>query len=444
MRTTVVAVATVGVALAVGSVAMVVLLRGALTREVRRTTRLRATQVARALESGAGAGSLAVAEQDEQLLQVLDAHGNVTGSSPNLAGRPAVVRLEAGRTTVMKAPINDHDDFVVAAATANTSGGRSTVIVAQALADVTAATQAITRLLLIGLPILVALVALTIWRVVHRALAPVEAIRAEVDSISATELGRRVPIPPGDDEIARLAATMNQMLGRLEGADAAQRRFISDASHELRSPVASIRQHAEVALAHPEHVTTVALAETVLAEDLRVGRLVEDLLVLAKVDEQALRLQRIPLDLDDLVFEEARHLRQTTTLRVDTAGVAAARVSGDAAALRRVLRNLGDNAQRHGRGRILFTLAETGNAVVLTVDDDGPGIAEPDRARVFGRFVRLDVARARDDGGSGLGLAIVAELVRAHGGSVLVGESALGGLRVELTLPGPQGRESGP
>ncbi len=312
MRTTVTAVATVGVALAIGAVAMVVLLRGALTREVRRTTRLRATEVATALESGAGPGSLAVAEQDEQLLQVLDANGNVTESSPNIAGRPAVTRLEAGKTIIIKTPINDHDDFVVAAATVNISGGRFTVIVGRALADVTAATQATTRLLLIGLPILAALVGLTIWSVVRRALAPVEAIRREVDSISAAELERRVPLPPGDDEIARLATTMNQMLGRLDAADAAQRRFISDASHELRSPVASIRQHAEVALAHPDLVTTTALAETVLAEDLRVERLVEDLLVLAKIDEQALRLQRSPLDLDDLVFEEARHLRETT------------------------------------------------------------------------------------------------------------------------------------
>ena len=141
--------------------------------------------------------------------------------------------------------------------------------------------------------------------VVGRALAPVEAIRAEVDAISAAALHRRVPDPPADDEIARLARTMNRMLDRLEQAQARQRRFVSDASHELRSPVASIRQHAEVALAHPDRTTTAELAETVLAEDLRLQRLVEDLLLLTRADEHTLALRRRPVDLDDLVFDEA-------------------------------------------------------------------------------------------------------------------------------------------
>ena len=134
------------------------------------------------------------------------------------------------------------------------------------------------------------------------------------------------------------------------------------------------------------------------------------------------------------MFEEARRLRAGSGLRVDTTAVSGGRVDGDAAGLRRVLRNLGDNAASHAGGRLAFSVAERDGAVVLAVDDDGPGIPEVDRERVFQRFVRLDDARARDDGGSGLGLAIVAELVAAHGGTVAVASSPLGGARVEVIL----------
>jgi signal transduction histidine kinase len=236
---------------------------------------------------------------------------------------------------------------------------------------------------------------------------------------------------------------MNRMLDRLMRAQASQRRFISDASHELRSPVASIRQHAEVALAHPERSggTPPALAETALAEALRLQRLVDDLLLLARADEHALRLQPHPVDLDDLVLEEAKRLRTATDLAVDTTGVSACRVHADEQAVRRVLRNLGDNAARHARKRVAFTLASAGQdgRAVLSVQDDGPGVPAADRERVFERFVRLDDARARDWGGSGLGLAIVAELVGAHGGAVRVTDGALGGARFDVTLPAASG-----
>jgi signal transduction histidine kinase len=310
-------------------------------------------------------------------------------------------------------------------------------VVARSVEAVGEATGAVAGLLAVGLPLLLAVVGVTTWMVVGRALAPVEAIRTEVDAISAAALHRRVPDPPADDEIGRLARTMNRMLARLEQAQARQRRLVSDASHELRSPVAAIRQHAEVALAHPDRTTVGELAETVLAEDLRLQRLAEDLLLLTRADEHTLALRRRPVDLDDLVFEEARRLRAATGLRVDTGAVSAGRVDGDAAGLRRVLRNLGDNAARHAAGRLAFSLAERDGLVLLGVDDDGPGIPEADRERVFERFVRLDDARARDDGGSGLGLAIVAELVAAHGGTVAIGSSPLGGARVEVTLPRP-------
>jgi signal transduction histidine kinase len=318
---------------------------------------------------------------------------------------------------------------------ADTALGRRTVLVVRSTEAVTEPTAAVGGLLAVGLPLLLAVVAAITWIVVGRTLAPVEAIRAEVDAISAAALHRRVNLPPADDEIGRLARTMNRMLGRLEQAQARQRRLVSDASHELRSPVAAIRQHAEVALAHPDRTTTAELAATVLAEDLRLQRLAEDLLLLTQADEHTLTLRRRPVDLDDLVFDEARRLRHTSGLRVDTTAVSAGRVDGDAAGLRRVLRNLGDNAARHAAGHLAFSVTECDGLVLLGVDDDGPGIPEVDRGRVFERFVRLDDARGRDGGGSGLGLAIVAELARAHGGTVAVASSPLGGARVEVTLP---------
>jgi signal transduction histidine kinase len=434
VRTTLAALLVVGVAMVVGGVMLVAVLRNALTGEVRASARLRATEVAAALESGTRPDQLAVGEAEDLLIQVLDARGEVVRASRNVQGLPPVARLRPGTSARVDVPI-DNDDFLAVAVAASTPEGRLTVVVARVADMVAESTRIVTVLLAVGLPVLLLVVAATTWKVVGRALAPVEAIRGEVDEISAVELHRRVPDPPGDDEVARLARTMNRMLGRLQRAHQRQRRFVADASHELRSPVASIRQHAEVALAHPGRTTTAELAATVLAEDLRIQRLVEDLLLLARADEHALPARRRQVDLDDLVFDEARRLRDGTGLHIDVGAVSAGRVDGDAEGLRRVLRNLGDNAARHAGTRIGFALGERDGAAVLAVDDDGPGIPAGDRERVLERFVRLDDARGRDAGGSGLGLAIVAELVAAHGGAVSVTGSPLGGARVEVSLP---------
>ena len=243
-----------------------------------------------------------------------------------------------------------------------------------------------------------------------------------------------MPEPATGDEIARLATTMNRMLARLESSQARQRRFVSDAAHELRSPVASIRQHAEVALAHPESTPIGDLAGTVHAENLRVEGLVDDLLLLARLDEGAREAEE-QVDLDDIVLAEAARLRAANLLTIDTSGVGAGRVLGRSAELERVIRNLVDNAARHAEAVIALAVIDTGASIVLTVDDDGPGIPAADRDRVFDRFVRLDDARARDGGGSGLGLSIVRAVVEAHGGEVRFAEGADGGARVHARLP---------
>ncbi len=435
VRTTLAATIVVGLAMVVGALLLVVVLREHLIDGIKSAVDLRAVDVVTGIESGSGTGGLAIDESDDMLVQVVAADGTVVASSHNVDGLPPVVRLGPGESRVIAVPIDD-TDFLATAHGAETPDGRLVVVVARTIDTVADSTRTVTRLLAVGLPLMLLVVAAITWAVVGRALAPVEAIRAEVDEISAAQLHRRVPTPPGEDEISRLATTMNRMLARLEQSQARQHRFISDASHELRSPVASIRQHAEVALAHPEGTPTAELAEIVLAENLRVQRLVEDLLLLARADEHALSRDRRPLDLDDIVFDEARRLRDVTELRVETTGVSAGRVDGDAAGLRRVLRNLGDNASRHARSRVAFALAAENGSLVLAVDDDGPGIPASERAVVLERFVRLDDARARDAGGSGLGLAIVSEVVAAHGGQVTIADSPLGGARVEVRLPG--------
>jgi signal transduction histidine kinase len=434
--TTAVAIVIVAIALIAGAMALLTVLRGTLIDEVKDAAGAQALEVARQLDSGQPP-ILEVAPSDEQLIQVLGPDGSVLASSRNVTGEAAVARLSPGESEQVLTPL-DSEEFMAVAEGAQTSDGPRTVLVARALIGVFETTAVVTKVLLIGLPLLLVVVAVTTWVMVGRALAPVDAIRREVDEISAAQLHRRVPQPDADDEIGRLAATMNRMLERLESARNSQRRFVSDASHELRSPITTIRQHAEVALAHPDGTTTEELAEVVLAEEMRIQRLVEDMLLLARADEHV-PLPRAPVDLDDLAFEEAGRLRSTTSLRVDTAAVEAARVHGDADALGRLLRNLGENAARHASGRVDITLADLGDDVVLTVDDDGPGIPESERERVLQRFVRLDEARSRDDGGSGLGLSIVDEVVRGHGGSMSITRSPLGGARIQVRLTADEG-----
>lgn len=428
VRLTVTAVLVVGAALVGGAAVLVWLLGSALTDQVCAAAREQAERTAAAVDRGEPLGASA------QVTQVLDAGGNVADSSPDLHGRAPLEHGRTGECRTIEPPGFD-DDYAVVAAGFDVQEGPALVVVGRPLVDVLDSTQFVTRALLIGLPVVLLLVGATTWYVVGRTLAPVAAITREADGITAADLGRRVPQPDGSDEVARLAATVNRMLDRLERAQAGQRRFVSDASHELRSPIATIRQYAELALAHPDRMTLPELARVVLTEDLRIQRLVEDLLVLARADEQMLQLPSATVDLDDLVLAEARQLRATTGLTVDTSAVSAGQVRGDPAALQRVLRNLTENAARYARTTVRLTLAETGQDVVLTVSDDGPGVPPVDRDRVFERFVRLGDARTRDDGGSGLGLAIVAELVRVLRGSVRLGESPLGGARFEVRLP---------
>jgi len=433
VRITLVATAVVAVALIAGSFVLVSMLSSRLSDTVRTSAQTQADQVAAALAES-GVAALRLPEDDDRLIQVLDGDNEVVVSSSEEIGPGLLSDVAPGKSAPITVAFDD-DGYLAVATVTDTSQGRYTVVAAHALDQVAESRGALTTLLAAGVPILLVLLGLTTWRVVGGALAPVEAIRREVDEVSARELHRRVPQPGGDDEISRLAATMNRMLARLESARLRQQQFVSDASHELRSPMASIRAHVEVAIAHPDRGTTRELAETVLAESLRVQQLVENLLVLARADEQHSAPMHQPVDLDDLVFSAAQRLRGRTDVAMDTSRVSAGRVRGDAALLRRVIDNLLDNAVRHAISRVEVSLREDGDLVLLRVDDDGQGVAHEDRDVIFARFSRLDDARARDDGGAGLGLAIVAEVVTGHGGTVSLTESSTGGARFDVRLP---------
>ena len=443
VRTTALAVIVLGAALIVAGVAMVVLLRGQLTADVQLAALRQAQSIVDKFSMSDGGIKLSDLKEDvneevgeEELIQVVDGRtGRELVSSDNVK-EGAIVPMKAGAAGQIAdiSPYVRGEDgpFLVVAVTAATSDGRLEVVAGQSLEPVAEMVRAVSVLLVGGIPLLLLVVASVSARVVGSALSPVEAMRDEVETISSRDLHRRVPQPSGGDEIARLASTMNGMLARLEKGQARQRRFVSDASHELRSPVATIRAHAEVALAHPETSKLEELADIVLQENARLQSLVEDLLLLSHADEGTLQLRTQAVDVDDLVFEEAKRLRATTELRVRTSKVSAGRVSGDREQLNRLLRNLSDNAARHARGIVEFSLRDGDGSVLLTVDDDGRGVAPSERERVFERFVRLEEGRDRDSGGTGLGLAIVAEIAAAHEAGVAVAESPMGGARFEV------------
>jgi signal transduction histidine kinase len=432
VRTTTGAVFVVGVALVIAAAVMLVILRRSLTDNVRATALQRADAVASFISSGAS-GDPTRARDDDEFVQVLDDRGRVVLASSNAEDRPIVDDLIPGESREIDVPFED--DPFLAVATEDRQGSHS-IVVGRTLDEVLESTEVVGTLLLVGAPLLLLFVAAVTWSVVGRALAPVESMRTEVDAISTDELYRRVPGPGGSDEVARLATTMNKMLDRLEAGQARQRRFVSDASHELRSPVSTIRQHAEVALEHPNESSTEDLAAVVLSEDLRLQRLVEDLLLLARMDEHVVDARKALLDLDDVVLEEVARHRDSKDRTIDITKVSAGRVLGDRKQLAKLTGNLLENAFRHARRNVAVALAQENDRVVLRVDDDGTGLPPEERARIFERFVRLQQARDRDSGGSGLGLAIVGEVAAAHGGTAVALDSPLGGARFEVSLPG--------
>ncbi|MEZ5309243.1 MAG: HAMP domain-containing sensor histidine kinase [Microthrixaceae bacterium] len=285
--------------------------------------------------------------------------------------------------------------------------------------------------LVLALPLLAFAAGIMTWFITGRALAPVGAMTRRVRELSATNLDARVPVPPTADEIAQLARTMNEMLDRLQKASIAQRQFVSDASHELRSPVASIRAQLETALRYPDDVDWPEVAKIVLAEDDRLEHLVGNLLAMARLEEGR-RGPRSEIDLDELVMAQTKRL---TGIRLDLSGVSGGRVWGNPDELTSVIRNLLDNAHRYASSKITVTVVDQGPWVTLTVADDGPGIPLAHREMIFKRFARLEEGRERDMGGTGLGLALSKRIVEQHNGEISAHQNDPDGALFVVRLP---------
>jgi len=334
----------------------------------------------------------------------------------------------------MGSPVAGLDgDFRVAALSTETATGPVVVYVGRGIKNVNHDVFVAAVILGVGLPLLVALVGTTTWFLVGRALTPVESIRQEVADITGSDLHRRVPQPATRDEIARLASTMNGMLDRLEAATDRQRRFVDDASHELRSPLAVLRGELEIALTHSDTADWRAVATRMLGDVSRQERLVHDLLFMARA-EHGRRAPEVLVDLEGVVFDEVERVRIRSSAVIDVSGVSAAPVRGRAEDLARVVANLLDNAVLHATRRVQVTVGLDGCSAELVVHDDGPGIPLHLRDQIFERFARIDEGRSRDRGGTGLGLAIASDIVKAHGGTITVEDAAVGA-RLVVRLP---------
>lgn len=419
VRVTLAAAGLFAVALVLASFGLVRSVHDNLVDEIEKTNKEQLEQIALQLERGV----------DPENVQV---PGGGPGGTPLLqasgpGGRPVNLPGANGRPQ----PLPRENAQVRAQRQVETAQGTITLVAENSLDEVDSTVNSITGALVIGVPVLIALLAGLTWWLTGRALKPVEAIRAEAAAITGSTIHRRVPEPNTDDEVGRLARTMNSMLDRLEETSLRQRRFVSDASHELRSPVAVIRAQLEVALRRGDDADWSTVARRVLVEDERLEQAVSELLELARTEEGA-DSAPVVVDLDEVVLEETARERRVP---VDTSRVLAGRVHGTNAQFARVVANLLDNACRHAKAHVAVALARQEHDVVLTVDDDGPGIPAAERERVFERFTRLDEGRSRDAGGVGLGLAMVQAIVERHGGSVSVDDAPLGGARFVVRLP---------
>jgi signal transduction histidine kinase len=434
-RITALASVAVAVVLVAAGAALVLLQRNGLIDVLDENLTQRADDIVALTENGDLPQELATGA-NEGYAQLVGTDGRVLVSSPNLSGEPALPfepPPDSGDAfQIIEVPTVDDDLFRALTRTIPDVGvlylGTTYDVVAESAATLISALAWI-------IPVLVLALAALIWWLVGGTLRPVEDIRVEVAEIEATDLGRRVPQPGTNDEIDRLAATMNDMLARLESSVGRQQRFVADASHELRNPLTRLRSELEVDIAEATDAEQRAVLRELLDDVLGMQVMVEDLLFLARSDAGRAAPAFHRLDLDDLVLEEARRIQSHQRVEVDLSTVSAAQVMGDPGQLTRAIRNLMDNAERHAASRVELSLQESGEDAVLVVADDGPGIPEEEADRIFERFTRLDEARTSGTGGTGLGLAISRDIVERHQGSLALLPTDGIGARFQVKIP---------
>jgi signal transduction histidine kinase len=440
--------ATVGLAigLAVGGVALTVLLRSGLERASDDEARQTAQDVVVLVDAGRLPDP--VPAGGTSLVQVVDQQGRVLAASAG-ADRlvPAVSADQisaalAGPVTVPGSQFGVLGPVRVIALPAGSPIDPSTVVVGSPSGDIDDAVRVVRTVVIIGFVLLLAVLAVVLWLFVGATLRPVEALRAGAEKITGANSNDTLPLPDSADEIRRLAETLNDMLARLEVSRKRQRAFVADAAHELRSPLTSLRTQLEVAAATGDEPDP----DDLVAEVDRLTGLVEDLLLLAKVDDGT-PPPRQRFDLAEMATGMAkRYAAARVPVVIEVADTPA--VDANAGAVTRVLANLLDNAVRYAATGVRLTVRSTEGSAEVTIADDGPGIPAADRERVFERFTRLQYARDRDSGGSGLGLAIVRELITQQGGTVSLADTRAGaagdpGLTVRVRLPSAQGPVSG-
>ena len=431
-RLTIVSTVVLAVGLVAGTALILTALERGLTGSLDDVARQRGQDVARLIDtrnlpdpvpvSGGTAG-----------IQVVDSQQRVRAASPGgdhlvpILEPADVERARAGEAVRLDgARLGIDDTLRVVGVRAGTADDPLTVLVASSLFEADRTVRFVRLVLLIATPLLLAALATLSWLVIGAALRPVEALSRGAEAVTADRTGARLPVPLADDEIHRLAVTLNGMLARLQTANERQREFVADAAHELRSPLTSARTQLEVALRHADRDDWEDTARGVLADTDRMARLVDDLLVLARLDAEPPAPAAEPVDLGEVaaaVVERYNNARVPVTL---SSADGALCVRGDQEALARVLVNLVDNAVRLAASRVDVAVAGADGVASLTVTDDGPGVPEADRERVFERFTRLDESRARgtDDSGAGLGLAIVRSIVTNFGGTITLEDAA--------------------
>jgi signal transduction histidine kinase len=456
VRVTATAVALLAATLLVSTAALGAFLRHTLTSNVERHLDNQIEAVVNLARAGQLPAILAPTGRESGQIQVIGADGSVVARSPGVATTARLDVIPAPATGSRAADTVDGiridgdrgEHYRIVARSTRTPAGPLVVYGASTLRGADRAVRALRVAAGIGIPALVLLAGLFAWRAVRRALAPVDAMTAEVDEIEGHALERRVTAPAGDDEIARLARTLNHMLDRLDSAVGQQRRFAADASHELRSPLAAARAQLEVGLAYPDRTDWAVTAANVLDELGRLERLAAELLELARLDAApagpadgavtGVGPRREPVDLAELVAREAsgpewRDLPLTRPAATATAA-GPVRVLADPDLVVRVIRNLLANARRHARSRITLEAGAGDDAGWVRVANDGQPIPLEHRDRIFEPFTRIDNARASRAGGAGLGLAISRRIARAHGGDLVL-EAGDDGASFLLTLP---------
>jgi signal transduction histidine kinase len=437
VRITLLATVVTGVAVLLAGLWLVDAVEGSLTDRLRDADRARLLTYRSAIEQGRSPFDLDLDGIGETWVQVV-VNGQVVDATPGLDGVPPLYTLDAEGFVVHGSPGRavDSGQLALTEEAADGPDGPVKLVAASPLDGVRRSVDAVQEGLVVAFPVLVGMVGLLAWVLAGRALRPVEAIRAEVESISGSTLDRRVPVPASGDEVARLAHTMNAMLDRLQDASTRQQRFVADASHELRSPVAAIRTELEVAQRTAGPDDWPAVADRLLSEEARLEAVIADLLLLASLEEGAPMPDVVAVDVAEEAREEARRRapdRDDVVIELDAPGAVV--VQGSRMQLRRALANLLDNAGRHARTTVRLSVHERDGRVRVLVDDDGPGVPETERERVFQRFVRLDEHRARGAGGAGLGLSLVRRIAERHHGTARVDTAPLGGARVVLDLP---------